>query len=178
MKEKDTVREAIIRHANNLIKIHDQNKYNNLLRYDQYYWGSNSVGLALAFDLILAYKISGHVNYQNAALDQLHYILGRNPVNLSQVTGVGSASVQHPYHQLSEMDNLNAPVPGMLVGGPNNHLLLNDKTISPYPAKNYEDVFKNYLVNEPAINFTATLVYVTGALSTPPNQTEIITTSN
>lgn len=165
--EKDAAREATIRHANTVLEAHNQNRYNNLLRHNQYYWGSNSVGLAFAFDLIQAYNITGQTNYKYAALDQLHYILGRNPLNLSQVTGVGSAPVQNPYHQLSEMDNIEAPVPGMLVGGPNNHRLLNNRTLSPYPAKNYEDVFKNYLVNEPAINFTAILVYVTGAVSSP-----------
>jgi len=91
---------------------------------------------------------------------------------------VGSAPVQHPYHQLSEVGNFNDPVPGMLVGGPNNHLLLNDRVISPYPAKNYEDVFKNYLVNETAINFTAILIYVTSAISNPKKRTNIITISN
>ena len=178
LEEKDAVREAAIRHADSVLEVHNQNSYNNLLRYDQYYWGSNSVGLAYAFDLIQAYKITGYAKYKNAALDQFHFIMGRNPLNLSQVTGVGSAPVRHPYHQLSEMGRFSNPVPGMLVGGPNNHRLLNDRMISPYPAKNYEDVFKNYLVNEPAINFTAILVYVTSALSTPTNQSAIITTSN
>ena len=176
-EEKGAVREATIRHADSVLEVHDQNSYKNLLRSDQYYWGSNSVGLAYAFDLLQAYKITGHAIYKNAAHDQLHFILGRNPLNLSQVTGVGTASVQHPYHQLSEMGRFNNPVPGMLVGGPNNHLLLNNRKISSYPAKNYEDLFKNYLVNEPAINFTAILVYVTSALSNQTNQTEIITTS-
>ncbi|MEX2351388.1 MAG: glycoside hydrolase family 9 protein [Balneolaceae bacterium] len=177
LEDKDAVREAMIRQANNLLEVHNKNRYKNLLRSDQYYWGSNSVGLAYAFDLIQAYKITGHETYKNAALDQLHFILGRNPLNISQVTGVGSAPVQHPYHQLSEMGHFNGPVPGMLVGGPNNYRLLNDRKISPYPAKNYEDVFKNYLVNEPAINFTAILVYVTSALSTPTNPTENYTNS-
>ena len=175
-KEIDAVREATILQADTILEAHSHNKYHNLLRYNQYYWGSNSVGLALAFDLIQAYNIAGQTEYKNAALDQLHFILGRNPLNLSQVTGVGSVSVQNPYHQLSEMDDVNAPVPGMLVGGPNDHLLLNNKKISPYPSKNYEDLFKNYLVNEPAINFTAILVYVTGAISTPidkPKNTNI-----
>lgn len=175
--EKEAVREAIIQHANKLLVVHDQNKYHNLLRKNQYYWGSNSVGLAFAFDLIQAHNITGHAKYKNAAFDQLHYILGRNSLNLSQVTGVGYASVQHPYHQLSEIDEIDAPIPGMLVGGPNNHMLLNDRMISPYPAKNYEDVFKNFLVNEPAINFTAILVYVTGALSNPANQPANASTS-
>lgn len=177
LREKEAVSKAIVDHANTLLAVKSRNSYKNLLRYDQYYWGSNSVGLAFAFDLLHANYITGDLIYKHAALDQLHFILGRNPLNLSQVTGVGSASVQNPYHQLSELDNSREPVPGMLVGGPNNHLLLNNRKISPYPAKNYEDLFKNYLVNEPAINFTAILVYVTSALSPPTDQTETITTS-
>lgn len=176
--EKEAVQNAVLRHAHSILDVHAQNSYKNLLRYNQYYWGSNSVGLAYAFDLILACKITGDKIFEDAALDQLHYIMGRNPLNLSQITGVGAASVQHPYHQLSEMGNFNAPVAGMLVGGPNNHLHLNNNEISSYPPKNYEDVFKNYLVNEPAINFTAILIYVTSALTAPEKQTEIITTSN
>lgn len=176
--ERKIAQKAVLVHANKLLEVHHHNVYKNLLRYNQYYWGSNTVGLAYAFDLIQAYEISGNASFKNAARDQLHFILGRNPLNLSQVTGVGSASVQHPYHQLSGMGHFDAPVPGMLVGGPNNHLLLNNSEISPYPPKNYEDVFKNYLVNEPAINFTAIMVYVTSALSPPANQAEIITTSN
>jgi len=66
----------------------------------------------------------------------------------------------------------------MLVGGPNNHLLLDNEEISAHPAKNYEDVFRNYLVNEPAINYTAILVNVTSALAAQANQTQIISTHN
>ncbi|MEX2573335.1 MAG: glycoside hydrolase family 9 protein, partial [Balneolaceae bacterium] len=105
--------------------------------------------------------------YRNSALDQLHYVLGRNPFDKSQVTGVGTRSVQDPYHQLSKKDGYDEPVPGMLVGGPNNHLLLEDREISPYPGKNYEDRFRNYLVNEVAINFTAVLAYVAGSFVQP-----------
>jgi len=178
IKEKNTVRNAIILHANNILDVKKENNYNNLIRTNQYYWGSNSVGLAYAFDLITAYKVTGRLNYINAAFDQFHFILGRNPLNKSQVTGIGSKAVQHPHHQLSEKDDVKEPIPGMLVGGPNNHLLLDNEEISAHPAKNYEDVFRNYLVNEPAINYTAILVNVTSALAAQANQTQIISTHN
>jgi endoglucanase len=172
------MRSHIINHADPILETQKGNNYHNLLQKKQYYWGSNSVGLAYAFDLIHAYEISGESEYRCAALDQLHYILGRNPYNLSQVTGVGSVSVKYPYHQLSELDTITAPVPGMLVGGANNHLLLNNREISSWPAKNYEDTFKNYLVNEPAIHFTAILVFVTSAFSTSTKKSNVVTTSN
>ncbi len=175
--DREAVIAHIINHADSILSVHKANNYKNLLQKNQYYWGSNSVGLAYAFDLIHAYEISGESEYRFAALDQLHFILGRNPFNLSQVTGVGSVSVKNPYHQLSEVGKFSSPVPGMLVGGPNNHLLLNNREISSWPSKNYEDTFKNYLVNEPAINFTAILVYVTSAFSTSKNNSNIVTTS-
>lgn len=176
-EDREAVRDKIIRHADSVLEVQKKNNYSNLIRYNQYYWGSNSVGLAYAFDLIQAYGITKNAKYKYAALDQLHYVLGRNPFNLSQVTGVGSASVQNPYHQLSETGNFSAPVPGMLVGGPNNRLLLNNKEISPYPGKNYEDTFKNYLVNEPAINYTAITAFVISAFTTSENETNTITES-
>lgn len=176
-KHVETIWEKAIRHADNILNIHKQNNYRNLLHQNQYYWGSNSVGLAYAFDLIQAYNLTQDLEFKHAALDQLHYVLGRNPMNLSQVTGVGSAAVENPYHQLSEVGGFSSPVPGMLVGGSNNQLLLNNKELSPMPGKSYEDTFSNYLVNEPAINFTAILVYVTNSFSTPRSQSNDLTTS-
>lgn len=170
-RQKQGAKDHLVRHAEEILSDQSNNNYKNLNKHTEYYWGSNSVGLSYAFALIKAFELSGEKKFRDAALDQLHFVLGRNPVNLSQVTGVGSTSVQNPYHQMSELDGIEAPIPGMLVGGPNNHLLLNDKMLSPYPAKNYEDEFKNYLVNEPAINYTAIFAYVSGYLSiaTSPN---------
>lgn len=162
---KELARERLISQANNILKTHERNNYKNLVKHTEYYWGSNSVGLAYAYDLIKGYELTNNEKYLNAAFDQLHFVLGRNPVNRSQVTAVGSRSVMKPYHQLSELDSAERPVPGMLVGGPNNHSHLNGNAISSFPAKNYEDVFKNYLVNEVAINYTAILAYVSGYLA-------------
>ncbi|MEX0720058.1 MAG: glycoside hydrolase family 9 protein [Balneolaceae bacterium] len=162
---KDRVRKLFITHANTILNKRETNNYLNLIDTGEYYWGSNSVGLAYSFDLIQAFRLTNEKEYKTAALDQLHYVLGRNPFNMSQVTAVGTRSSQKPYHQLSEMGGFDEPIPGMLVGGPNNHLHLNDKEISPFPGKNYEDRFKNYLVNETAINYTAVLAYVSGYFS-------------
>lgn len=166
------IRERLVERAEATLLQQADNNYRTLLRTDEYYWGSNSVGLGYAFELLQAYRITNRTSYLNAATDQLHYLFGRNPFNRSQITGVGSRTVEHPYHQLSETGGFTRPVPGMLVGGPNASIHLNNKPISTYPGKNYEDQFKNYLVNEPAINYTAILACVVAMASSTESQTD------
>lgn len=148
--------------ADRLLKRVMGNGYRVVLNKDEYYWGSNSVVLGYAFNLVQAYELTGLKLYRDAALDQLHYILGCNPFGLTFVTGIGSNPVQHPYHQFSIELNVDQPVPGMVVGGPNSHNLLNGKVLSEHPGKAYEDSHKNYTVNETAINYTAPFVYLAG----------------
>lgn len=155
----------LTQYADKLVKRTTQNDYRMVLDDGEFYWGSNSVLLGYAFDLVQAHKVTGRELYREAALDQLHYILGRNPFGLSFVTGVGDRSVQHPYHQFSIEEGGNPPVPGMVVGGPNSRNQLHSDPLSKYPAKNYEDNQKNYMVNETAINYTAPLVYLSGYFS-------------
>ena len=143
----------------------NENPYRYVLKKEEFYWGSNSVAMGYAFDLIQAYKFTGNENYRDAALDQLHYILGRNPLGISFVTGIGSNAATDPYHQFSKLSEPTKPIPGMLVGGANYYSHLNNTPISDFTAKNYEDTFENYKVNEPAINYTAALSYVSGFFS-------------
>lgn len=139
--------------------------YRVVLNTNEYYWGSNSVVLGYAFDLVQAYEFTGRERYREAALDQMHYVMGRNPIGLSYVTGSGYNSVQNPYHQFSMKLNHPEPVPGMVTGGPNNRNNLAGRKLSKYPAKAYEDSNKNYMVNETAINYTAPFVYLAGYFS-------------
>lgn len=170
---QEELRDFLIMNANAVLRKHADNNYKNLIGHTEYYYGSNSVGLGYAYELIQIYRITGEKRYKRAALDQLHFILGRNPLGISMVTGIGSRSVQRPYHVLSKYDSSEEPIPGMLVGGPNNNSHLRRyyiyRVISEYPAKNYEDTYQNYLVNEVAINFTAVFLYAVGIDITPPN---------
>jgi endoglucanase len=164
-------------YGNYLLERIKENGYRQVLSKGQYYWGSNSVMLGYAYDLIWAYEITRSTKYLEGALDQLHYILGRNPFDKSFVTGVGDNPVHHPYHQFSMLLNSGAPVPGMVVGGPNNSSRLKGKIISDYPGKCYEDNEKNFFVNEVAINYTAPFVFISGyfsALGKPKAGSEIV----
>ncbi len=167
------LRDFLIMNANTVLRKHSDNNYKNLIGHTEYYYGSNSVGLGYAYELMQIYRVTGEKKYKRAALDQLHFVLGRNPLGISMVTGIGSRSVQNPYHVLSKYDNHQEPIPGMLVGGPNNNSHMRRyyiyRVISEYPSKNYEDTYQNYLVNEVAINFTAVFLYAVGINNTPPN---------
>ncbi|MEW5798534.1 MAG: glycoside hydrolase family 9 protein [Bacteroidota bacterium] len=139
--------------------------YRYVLLPEQQYWGSNSVAMGHAYDLIMGYEATKHERYLEGALDQLHYMFGRNTFGLSFVTGVGVNAVQHPYHQFSMLSEHNVPVPGMLVAGCNAYSRLNGKVISQFSGRSYEDNEKNYFVNEPAINYTAPFMFVASYFS-------------
>ncbi|MBI4427796.1 MAG: glycoside hydrolase family 9 protein [Ignavibacteriales bacterium] len=151
---------SLMRYSDNLLLRLEQSGYRFVLASDEYYWGSNSVAMGYAFDLLQASEIIRKSQCLHAAIDQLHYMLGRNPFHRSFVTALGTTPVRRPYHQFSMVASAGRPVPGLLVGGANKYGKLRGKTISEFPAKCYEDNEKNYYVNEVAINYTAPLAYV------------------
>ena len=137
-------------------------------------WGSNSVVLNQSMMLLQGYRLNGKAAYLQAAQSGLDYVLGRNAVGTSFVTGFGARSAQHPHHRPSVADGVVAPVPGFLVGGPQPGQQDKGDCRSSYPsavpAKSWLDDGCSYASNEIAINWNAPLVYVTAALQalTPP----------
>jgi endoglucanase len=97
----------------------------------------------------------------------MDYILGRNPLNYCFVTGYGTKSPMSPHHRPMESDNINAPIPGFLVGGPYASASTTGDC-SSYPsslaALSYLDNTCSYSTNEIAINWNAPMVYNLGAL--------------
>jgi endoglucanase len=104
----------------------------------------------------------------DAAQSALDYVLGRNPLGQSMVTGFGTRSPRHPHHRPSQADGVAAPVPGFLVGGPNPQRQDAQHCRVPYPsslpALAYIDHDCSYASNEVAINWNAPLAYVSAAL--------------
>ena len=115
-----------------------------------------------AFALLYADKILGTTKYRRAALQNADYLLGRNATGYCYVTGFGDRSPMHPHHRISAADNVEAPFPGMLVGGPNPAQQDKKDLKTPYPSNHpdetYLDVTESYASNEIAINWNASLV--------------------
>ncbi|MGI4822560.1 MAG: glycoside hydrolase family 9 protein [Janthinobacterium lividum] len=129
-----------------------------------YNWGSNSNAGNQGIALVQAYQLTGNKKYLQGALTNLDYLLGRNATGFCFVTGSGAKSPQHPHHRLSEGDGVVAPVPGLLVGGPNPGKQDGCEYPSSLPALAYSDTACSYASNEIAINWNAPLVYLAGAL--------------
>jgi endoglucanase len=152
------------------------------MRVTDFVWGSNATALNRAVVLVAAYRLSRERAYLDAAQSQLDYVLGRNPLGRSFVTGFGARPPLRIHHRVSASDGIDAPVPGWLVGGPNpgqqDHGAGGGCTALPYPsalpALSWLDATCAYASNEVAINWNAPLVYVVAALSaelrrpTPP----------
>ncbi|HEX7977595.1 MAG TPA: glycoside hydrolase family 9 protein [Gemmatimonadaceae bacterium] len=128
-------------------------------------WGSNAVAANQGLVLVQAYRLTGDTTFLRAALGNLDYILGRNPTGYSFVTGVGTRTPMFPHHRLSASDTVAAPVPGLLVGGPNpgqqDHC---SGYPSSLPALSYLDAQCSYASNEIAINWNAPIAYLSAAI--------------
>ena len=140
--------------------------YRVSLRARDYIWGSNGVAGNYALQLLLTDHLAGTARYRETVLDQLHYLLGRNTFSLSYVTHVGEHAFQHPHHRPSAADDVEAPWPGLLSGGPNAHPADPVAVHLPQqpPARMYTDATMAYSVNEIAINWNAPLVFLLSAL--------------
>ena len=134
---------------------------------DDYVWGSNGVAANYALQLLVADRLRPDPRHREAALDVLHYLLGRNPFGLSWVTGVGERPARHPHHRPSGSDDHPEPWPGLLVGGPDAHRsdrLLRGLPAELPPARAYLDRQGSYASNEVAINWNAPLVLLLAAV--------------
>ncbi len=118
---------------------------------NRYYWGCNGGVARQTVLLQAAFRASAKPAYRETALDALHHLFGRNLHGRSYVTGVGYRPPLHPHDRRSGGDEVEAPWPGYLVGGPNPK------------AMDWKDEQADYRSNEIAINWNAALIYALAA---------------
>lgn len=161
---KNKVKEAFLSYADATVKQIAADGYACSLRNDEYTWASSRIAIAKGNMLVLAYQIEPKIEYLYGAMDQVHYILGRNTNGISYLTGAGTKTPQNVHNRIYESTGIK--VPGQLVGGPNNWPggdPIQVKAISTSkmpPAKVYFDVSGSYSTNEYAIDYTAPVTYI------------------
>ena len=157
-----SIRRATLAAATRLIARSAQNGYGNTLAEADYNWGSNGSAANHSLLLIIANQMQPQPQAVTAALNNLHYLLGRNCHDVSWVTHVGARPFQHPHHRPSAADNIAEPWPGMLSGGPNAHPAdtVADKLPKLPPMRMWVDDERAYSLNEIAINWNAPLVFL------------------
>jgi endoglucanase len=159
----EKIRPLILAAAERLASRTARNGYRVSLMRKDYVWGSNGVVANYSMQLLVAHRLQPRPEFLAAALDNLHYLLGRNTFSMSFVTWVGSRPFRRPHHRPSGADGLDEPWPGLLAGGPNARR--QDPAMKKLaeglpPAKMYLDEEESYATNEVAINWNAPLVFL------------------
>ncbi len=139
-------------------------------------WGSNSSVLNNMVVLATAYDISGDVKFLDAVRESMDYLMGRNALNLSYITGYGTVYSQNQ-HSRWFAAQLNGEYPhppvGSIAGGPNSDYGTWDPVISSLYADNcapqwcYVDDIQAWSVNEITVNWNSALSWVAAFLAAP-----------
>lgn len=163
-QQLEILQQRLLHFADSLVK--RQSAFHTVMgvRKSDFVWGSNAVAANQGMLLLKSWLLKRDKKYLNAALDNLDYILGRNATGYCFVTGLGGFSPLHPHHRPSISDGVVAPVPGLLVGGPNPGR--QDHQVYPFfdAELAYIDNDQAYASNEIAINWNAPLVYLAGGV--------------
>ena len=154
---------SIEQEANNLMHMADGNAYQASIY--EYPWASNTDIANHGIILSMAYDVTGNTNYLQVAQEQLNYLLGKNTLGMSYVTGYGH---RYPHNIHSRMSLVSGQeIPGALVGGPDEHR--DDKVTAEIgwdvpAAKVYRDTFESYSTNEIAIIYKSSRVHLLARL--------------
>ena len=130
-----------------------------------YDWGSTHLVVQNALVLAAAHELTGDRRYRDGALEAMDYVLGRNALNISYITGYGShvARNQHSRWFAAQLNPaLPHPPDGSLAGGPNSSIqdpvaqrLFAEAGCAPQTC--YIDDIESWATNEITINWNAAL---------------------
>jgi endoglucanase len=129
-------------------------------------WGSNNLVLNNMVVIATAYDISGDEKYRDGVLEGFNYVLGRNALNQSYVTGYGE-NASHNQHSRWYSHQLNAALPnppvGSLSGGPNSSIqdpIAQSLLQGCAPQFCYIDDIESWSTNELTINWNSPLSWI------------------
>jgi endoglucanase len=129
-------------------------------------WGSTSNLLNRGMLLALASDFTGAARYRDGVTDVMDFILGRNPLDRSFVSGYGARPMMNPHHRFwahSLDPAYPPPPPGAISGGPNQNTGQDDvakKLKGCAPQTCWIDDIGSFSMNEVAVNWNAPLVWV------------------
>ena len=165
------LREDFLRRSETVLALSRTSGYGTALPPDRYVWGSILPVMAHAMTMIISALLTGRQDMRDAALLQWHYALGLNALDLCFVTGFGEHAVLYPHHRPSGADGIDAPVPGLISGGPNKCYCYpqTKEKLGPDvpPAKYFLDETPSADTNEIAIYWNSPAVFAGAYFSTP-----------
>jgi endoglucanase len=169
--DQDIARDLLISVADHYVEVTAREGYRMAMPPTGYSWGSNSNLLNNALVMAYAYRFTDEAKYLDAVVESMDYVLGRNALNFSFVSGYGTNAMAHPHHRFwADREQIGYPPvpPGTLAGGPNAHPADPDAqdpaVAGRTTSKRYIDVMGSYSTNEVAINWNAPLAWVVAFL--------------
>jgi len=168
--EQKTARNAVVAAADSYMAILKQRGFRVPIDWgkeNQSPWGSNSFLLNNLIVLGLAADFTDARKYLNAVVAGMDYILGRNAMDQSYVTGYGTRPLVNPHHRFwafqSNSKFPHAP-PGAVSGGPNSGLqdpyVKAANLVDCAAEKCFADNIEAWSANEITINWNAPLAWV------------------
>jgi endoglucanase len=152
-----------------------------------YEWGSNSFVVNNAIVMAYAYAVTGDTTYINGAAESMDYILGRNGLGFSYVSGYGDYSMSNPHHRYwcNGVDSSFPMAPsGVMSGGPGAGMQdpyiggLGYKRGTLANQKCYVDSAEAWSVNEVTINWNAPFAWVVSFLEDAAPDVDSTTSSS
>jgi len=137
-----------------------------------FWWGSNSEVTNIGILFMELYEATKNIKYKNAAQATFDYVLGRNPIDQSYVTGYGNKSPLYPHDRLTIGSYNGRVFPGQVVGGVASGCYDDGKYYDKSPvegpaATRYKDDKNCPAWNEITINWNAPVAYLSAVLSEP-----------
>ena len=135
-----------------------------------YIWGSNSFAADNGIILAYAAAVTNDDKFADGALAAMDYLLGRNAMDYSYVTGYGTHTTENPHHRWwsNQIDASFPKAPcGVMSGGPNSGMQdpwvqgMGWKKGELAPQKCYTDNIEAWSCNECTINWNASLAWLT-----------------
>lgn len=180
--DKSKLEKTVVAAAEKYLEIEESQGYGqpygqSKLSYEDdtvgYVWGSNSFIADNAIVIAAAYDLTKDDDYMEGVISAVDYLLGRNPVDYSYVTGYGSHAAENPHHRYwcaQSVEGFPSAPAGVLVGGPNSGMqdpwVMGSGWVKGAipPAKCYLDNVEAWSVNECTINWNAPLAWLTAFL--------------
>jgi hypothetical protein len=117
-------------------------------------WGFNRYNLGVVNEILMYFDLTGDRAYGGVGLDNINYLLGANPYDLSFIMGCGDRNLQHPHYRAANPEGFNqkgdvypyrVPV-GAVMGGAR-------------PEDVLRDNWQYYVSTEACIDFAAQAVF-------------------
>jgi len=167
----------------NTIKTQIENSgYGSAIKNTGWGWGTNTDMSNFGATFTYLHAITSDTNWLKYASQQLDYLLGRNSLDYSFVSGFGSKYCEQPFHWIPKIYKI---VPKGFIGqGAAGAHLMEKTNVDRYikklmeadfpPAKTYVDTINSWNSNEVGIYTMSSIAYLTGYLSLHNREVQIV----